>query len=147
MLRSTYGLWALSAPKHDDPFIPKLWDQSINKVPKGFREITQEEFAKSSFFRDKLRYTAQKQITDWTDPKTGKTPRVHVRLFYMWNDIGYGIQTCNGSVRYYAFGCDHSYSELTYETCREEGIPHYGRCWHVQRCTKCGHVSSYDSGD
>lgn len=49
--------------------------------------------------------------------------------------------------KYYLIGCDHSYKELSYIECKEKGIPHYGRCWHVNECEHCGKISSVDSSD
>ena len=43
--------------------------------------------------------------------------------------------------------CVHEMRELSQEECRELDIRHWGACWHVQKCTKCGHVSAYDSSD
>ena len=41
--------------------------------------------------------------------------------------------------------CIHEMREVRYEECMERGIKHYGMCWHVQECTKCGNISAYDS--
>ena len=43
--------------------------------------------------------------------------------------------------------CVHGMVELSQDVCRERGISHYGMCWHVTECKKCGHVSAYDSSD
>lgn len=49
--------------------------------------------------------------------------------------------------RYYLIGCDHSFNELSYYECKERGIPHYGKCWHVHECVKCKKIESADSSD
>lgn len=44
--------------------------------------------------------------------------------------------------------CIHDYArKLTFAQCRERGIYHAGRCWHVYECTKCGATTSQDSSD
>lgn len=43
--------------------------------------------------------------------------------------------------------CIHEETELSSSECRAAGVPHYGMCWHVYRCTKCGHIRSVDSSD
>lgn len=50
-------------------------------------------------------------------------------------------------VQYFRIGCDHEYQELSQRTCRERNLFHGGRCYHVNECTKCGHIWSYDSSD
>jgi|SRR5215831_1917645 len=41
--------------------------------------------------------------------------------------------------------CLHSYSEISTARCRELDIPHYGSCYHVYECTKCGRTMAQDS--
>jgi hypothetical protein len=41
--------------------------------------------------------------------------------------------------------CVHDYQEVSYSDCLQQGIPHYGQCWHVYQCTKCGARNSCDS--
>lgn len=43
--------------------------------------------------------------------------------------------------------CMHDYIELTYKECLEHNIKHFGMCWHVYRCSKCGTTKSVDSSD
>lgn len=50
-------------------------------------------------------------------------------------------------IRYFRIGCQHELKELGVDECRRRGIDHFGRCWHVQECTKCGLIESYDSSD
>lgn len=42
-------------------------------------------------------------------------------------------------------GCDHNYKELSVEEAKKRGIIHWGMCYHVLECSKCGHIISYDS--
>ena len=49
-------------------------------------------------------------------------------------------------VRYFWFGpCRHILKEISQKECIERGIAHFGMCWHVVECTKCGRIHSYDS--
>lgn len=44
--------------------------------------------------------------------------------------------------------CAHTYGrEISMDECRTRGIGHYGNCWHVYECGKCGEVFSVDSSD
>ena len=43
--------------------------------------------------------------------------------------------------------CIHDFVEIGYEECEELGIKHYGHCYHVWRCTKCGEAQGHDSSD
>lgn len=41
----------------------------------------------------------------------------------------------------------HAFRELSQAECRERGIYHGGRCYHVSLCVTCGHVTAVDSSD
>lgn len=43
--------------------------------------------------------------------------------------------------------CIHEYKELSVEQSQQKGIKHWGMCWHVYECSKCGHTMSQDSSD
>lgn len=44
--------------------------------------------------------------------------------------------------------CQHKYGEeVSVAECREKGIYHAGRCWHVYKCEKCGEYRGFDSSD
>ena len=44
--------------------------------------------------------------------------------------------------------CIHVFDrELNPDECRMRDISHFGRCWHVVECSKCGKVNAYDSSD
>lgn len=48
---------------------------------------------------------------------------------------------CAGQTRH------HDYKGLSQEKCRERGILHFGRCYHVSECVRCGHIHAVDSSD
>jgi hypothetical protein len=60
--------------------------------------------------------------------------------------FGYGIIYPN-PVRFFHIGCDHEYHELSQEECGKRGINHFGMCWHVYECPKCGMRHADDSSD
>lgn len=43
--------------------------------------------------------------------------------------------------------CIHDFVEIGYSECQELGIRHFGACWHVWRCSKCGATQAHDSSD
>jgi hypothetical protein len=130
---------------------------SYNDFPPNWREITQEEFASSLFFS----YTP-----DWIDFRQMLPPRVPGKpstysgmvsayLYFFWNKTGIGIvstyegKTYNAKkvLKYFKFGCDHKYRELSREESAKKGRTHHGMCYHIEECTTCGHIWEYDSSD
>lgn len=47
--------------------------------------------------------------------------------------------------RYFRIGCEHNWKELSMAESKTEGVLHFGNCWHVNKCSDCGMVWSYDS--
>jgi len=41
--------------------------------------------------------------------------------------------------------CIHEVEELSMAQCREIKVMHFGNCYHVYRCLKCGQISAVDS--
>jgi hypothetical protein len=116
---------------------------NFNDPPPGLREITAAEFAQSSFFVFPPVWVEYRQIT------RGDVYKGPIKLFGLSNGTWFGIANdyWAKTVRYFAFGCAHTYAELTPEQARQIGHSHFGGCYHVLRCTRCEHVTSYDSGD
>jgi hypothetical protein len=46
-----------------------------------------------------------------------------------------------------SLGCEHTMQTLTQQECRKRNIPHYGMCYSVSECTKCGEITAVDSSD
>lgn len=124
----------------------------FNEKPNGWRAITQEEFATSVFFSYMPTAIEFRQVKQ--DEKRGN---LSCYMYYYWNGTGIALASeCTytprapssvTSVKYFAFGCKHEYAELSRDMAHAAGIYHAGRCYHVTKCTKCGHVWSYDSSD
>ena len=125
-----------------------------NTAPEGFREVTEHEFSKvfgHNAIKGKQEY---KQLL--ADSDGNKFPQMlPVYLFEFYDGTGVGIESVSSyswqnkkqeySIRYYAFGCDHKYTELSQATCRERGISHYGMFCHVYECETCGRIEQVDS--
>lgn len=127
-----------------------------NHKPPNWRELTEEEFARSDFF---TYGPTQMEFRQFSDPEhnNGYKGAQSVFLFYVHAGHGYGIYSSYGQemfvgsrqkrLRIFRFGCEHTYKELDQKECRELKVPHFGRCYHVLQCTKCGYIYSYDSSD
>lgn len=117
---------------------------NFNDAPYNWHEITEEEFAKSMFGSYTPMYIDYKQIIDRDSPGRSMLP---VKLFLMHDGTGFGMNFdyWGGKVRYFRFGCEHKYSELSAQECRERGISHFGKMYHVEECSKCGHIDAYDT--
>lgn len=130
-----------------------------NTAPVGWRKITEKEFAQSKFFSYSPDHMEYRQLTRTQDggPVAHQTTRygdthpvmvaAHMFWFYDGTGVALGNDWWGGTVQYYAFGCQHEYTELGAKECRERGITHWGRCWHVYECSKCGHIDAHDSSD
>ena len=116
-----------------------------NDVPPGWRKISQKELVQRTHFRSySPEFTEFRQMI--VDPNK---PMVDAHLQFYWDGTGVGIVSdyWKGTVTFYAFGCDHDYREMGQDECRKHGIQHFGRCWHVSECTKCGNINAVDSSD
>lgn len=115
----------------------------FNDAPPGFKEITKADIARSLFATHSPVCREYRQIMGFE--KTA----LSVTLYYMHDGTGYGMSFdyWNSKVRWFRFGCEHQYHELTMEECRKRNIYHAGRCWHVRECTLCGHINAVDTSD
>jgi len=119
----------------------------FNDAPEGWRELTEEQFAKSHFWISNPTHYEFRQICRWSDGTPWDGPMVSVNLFHMRDKTGYGMSSSHwaGKIRYFQFGCDHDYKGLSQAECRKRDIYHAGHCYHVSECKKCGNVNSVDS--
>jgi len=119
-----------------------------NTAPVGWEEIAEEVFSRSGFFLygfDRHEFRQILRLSDGTET----TECLSVYLFFLPDGTGYGISRdyWKEKVRYFRFGCVHKYRGIAPSECRERGISHVGRCYHVSECTECGHIRSVDSSD
>lgn len=117
----------------------------FNTAPVGFAEITQKEFAQSNFFRYGPEAIEHRQLLNVPGEKT----MLAVWMYYYHDGTGLALAEdfWAGTIRYFRFGCDHDYRELSPEATRQRGLSHFGHCWHTYECQTCGHIEAHDSSD
>lgn len=115
----------------------------VNDFPPHWREITEAEFARSEFFFHTPVFLEYRQML----PEDPKESVVCATLYHLSPGWGFSIvnEFWENKVRFFAFGCPHSWKELNPEQAREEGITHFGMCDHVYKCKKCGATRAEDS--
>lgn len=118
----------------------KKWG-GYNDLPPGFTEITEAEFARGGFG------TWCIERIEFRQAIVGKT-FANLKLFFLNHGDNYAI-TCDWQqkkVRFFKFAiCFHTYEEIGVEEARKNGVEHFGNCYHVCKCSKCGHLWAYDS--
>jgi len=122
-----------------------------NNPPAMFREITEQEFARSDFFSYPFVLMECRQVCreldtiKWIGPKAKGT--LSLKLFWMHDNTCVAISADfhTGTMRYFRGGCAHKYRELTSKEAGEMGLPHFGSCFHVVQCQACKYTHSYDS--
>lgn len=131
------------------PTTPKI-EGSFNIAPPGFREVTAEEFA-NSLPPWCVVATEYRQLR--RDANNEPLPRMIDGTLHLFGDqTGFMIEhhyvRGNGyELKYYLFGCKHAFRELSRKEAGQRGIQHFGMCYHVYECTKCGYIQSIDSSD
>jgi len=122
-----------------------------NDAPVGLREITEKEFSSSIMFSqipDSMEY---RQVLIKRIPGASEDePHVlSLTMFWFYDKTGVGMSadSWKGKVRYFAFGCDHDFKQLSPEECRKIGILHMGHCDHIWQCQKCKAITGGDSSD
>lgn len=120
-----------------------------NYPPTNFREISEKEFAQSHFHIYTPIAISFAQIYLNPNPNRQRDAVHSVKYFFMHDMTGYaiGADYWDGKVHYYKFGCDHDYRQVSQEECRDRDIVHFGRCYHVSECKKCGFLEAIDSSD
>lgn len=123
---------------------------NFNKMPKPFVEVEEDDYiyvASNSC----LEFMEYRQVMDLEDNKLSM-----MRIEYFHN-CAFAItrpsdwHLLNGKIkykdrpRYFKIGCEHKYVELDQDECRKLNILHGGNCYHVYKCSECGHVYAIDS--
>jgi hypothetical protein len=124
-----------------------------NREPKGMVEISEAEFAQSAYFVWMAEAIETRQIITSVNDAVYSARRGMYPLMIFWMDTdpkqasGFAIRHdyYEGKIRYFRVGCDHDYGELSQKEARKRGIAHFGNCYHVTECKKCGKILSYDS--
>lgn len=152
---------------HDDPKVLEIQKlHSIehgNSFPKGWEEIDEKKLIRetpfstySPDFVEPCRQmhppagTTDKAYLTWNEHhKRNELVTMQAKMYYFWDGTGVGMvcEYWTSKVRWFRFGCKHDYLELSQAECSKRGIRHYGRCWHVNECSHCKRITSYDSSD
>ena len=146
---------------HSDEVVDTKKDGGYNDAPPGWREITPKELARSHYADRDPDSIEFRQFILPEDKDADRVTIQNVRLLRYYDGTGISIVTSfwggqkygndgwekEQHVRFFAFGCAHERKELSYDECKERGIYHAGRCWHVWECQKCGHTEGHDSSD
>ena len=120
-----------------------------NYAPKGWREITEAEFATSIFFVyspiavDRHYFTFDYEGNKLSDP-------INLRVYYMYDGTGFGIHSnyWKKKLRFFTFGCKHAFREYFKTEADKNNWPYYDqRCHHNVVCDKCGFLGAHDSSD
>ena len=113
-------------------------DHTLDKIFTNVREISEKEFANSNVFLFVPSIIGNTRIED-----------MEVKVFGFSDQTGYAIGSNrkNGKVRYFAFGCNHSYRNPTEEEIQTGKTPRPSMCFKVSVCKKCGAVNTVDSSD
>ncbi len=126
----------------------KVAHDYYNELPPNFREITEKEFAQSHFFTYGFERFENRQCFRDADGKD-LDRMIEVDLFFMFDKTGYAMERdfWAGTIKYYKFGCQHNYEQLSQDECHKRKIMHFGMCYHVYECSECGHIQAVDSSD
>lgn len=121
------------------PFEEHVCSSDYNKVPDGWREITEEQFAQGQFFTYEAEAVEFRQFHPSPIKDEKGHPLLDARLWHYWDGTGIGMMHdfWAGKVRFFAFGCDHDFEHIRNE----------GRCLNRYKCKKCGHENLIDSSD
>lgn len=122
---------------------------SFNVAPPGFREMTADEFAKSL---PPWCVVATEHRQLWSDVEGNRLPRMISGTLHLFSDeTGFMIEQHYDKgryeLKYYRFGCKHALKEISIAEAKRRNILHYGNCYHVYECTKCGYVQGVDTSD
>lgn len=114
----------------------------FNEFPPQWREISEKEFVNRGFFHYMAQIIEYRQML----AKEKKEKLLCATLFHMpVPGEGFALAHQAGELRFFAFGCDHQWKELTPLEAREEGVTHFGTFDHVYKCSKCGRTKAEDS--
>ena len=122
-------------------------DGNYNVAPRGLREMNANEFA-NSLPPWSVVSTEFRQM--YTDAEGNKLPRMISGTLHMFGDqTGFLVERyyTHGiyELKYYRFGCQHVYHELSSEESHAKGIRHLSACHHVYECSECGYILEVDS--
>jgi hypothetical protein len=144
----------------ENEFVKPVWIKDLgnyNYMPEPYYEITESEYINyQGLYSPMYRETRQVQNKDVFTSERGSYRNVTIFWYF---DRGIAIVWPNEwtlvadsvvytrDIRYFKIGCNHMNVELSQKECWDNKINHYGTCYHVNRCTLCGLVTSYSMRD
>lgn len=136
-------------PENVDPEHARKFG-GYNDFPPGWREITQEDFARSIYFTYAPRSVEYRQMLRYMDGREHSGKMVDGFLYFFHDGTGFSIinDFWANTVRFYAFGCAHEYAgnSISLEAAKARGIT-ISQHDSVFYCPKCGHLEVHDSSD
>jgi hypothetical protein len=116
----------------------------FNDFPPNWHEISEAEFAKSSYFTYSPMLREFRQMKNRGDHNE---PMIGAHLHWMHDNTGFAIVNdfwaCK--IKFFAFGCKHEFSDPT-EELKSRGLKLFA-CQHAMFCKKCNSLSIVDSSD
>ena len=139
----------LSALKNDASYENK-WG-GFNDFPPNWREIDEKTFSQSHFFMYTPKIVEYRQMLERDENGLMKMDKmcVSAHLYIFEDGVGFAMHSdyWAGKIRFYQFGCQHDYRPVSSDECRNRGIYHGGKFFHVSECSKCGYIMAVDSSD
>ena len=125
---------------------------NFNDFPPGWQEISEQEFSRSIYFSHDPEFIEFRQMCRKI---SDNQPAVSAHLFHYWDGTCIAIvpqrpkekpyASQYSHVKYFRFGCNHTYQEISVDQATEKGFKHFGLYWHVYECQKCNHTFGQDS--
>lgn len=118
------------------------------KLPLGWRKLTNEEFSQNIIWIYSPRYIEYAQI--YYDHEGNQLPHMHeVVMFHFHNETGLALESDHkGNVTAYAFGCRHITTEVSEGFARDgTKLTRMDRFDHIYKCDKCGYTYIVNSSD
>jgi len=134
-----------------------VWVDDIgdyNRMPRPYEQCSSDEYYQHAGTYHP-QYVESRQVLDLVQNETFNNVTIEwyndrayvIRYPIEWHLDKNNKMVYDEPVRFYRVGCQHDYVELNSEECRSINVVHFGRCYHVERCSKCGKVRQFDSSD
>lgn len=142
--------------KEEDADHTKLFGR-WGDVPPNLKEITIKEFSKSFYdiyspliiefrqfvFPGELASSSCFLYIYWDNSGLIIRP---IRENEEWDHSERCFKKYKAKVKYYSFAsCIHEYMELNSKQATKEGRVHFGNCYHIYKCSKCGFIYEQDT--
>lgn len=118
-----------------------------NDTPPGWREITEADFVKSTFFTHEPGKIEFRQLMKAGLTDEQGAPLICARLYYFHDGTGVALMNdyWAGKLRYFAFGCDHKWHKVYGDEAKKLGFGTLYSHDHAYVCDECGETKVVDS--